>query len=269
MKTLDGQTIFTYMTNLSDKFIEEAAYPLPTSHEPTSVKPSWWQKVGHLVNSPVGVALICGVVSLGILAGIVMAGRNAPPTPPVGGTVSADTEADTEVESTTEYHPAPISSEAEALEAAKAYILSKNMKLPTDLENLRCYASYYQASQIYWVFFRYDLADIETDYRLNFDITPDGVITNVHESSWDENSYFMVYTENDVRVAKDRITDTNDGSFYFDEKDGKLFVCKEVIVPLTPPPAVTDEEGNGYVYGGCGFDHDHVFYREEVRHKDK
>lgn len=91
MKTLDGQTIFTYMTGISDIYIEEAAYPqeIPTI-QPS--KPTLWQRMSDFFNHPVGVALICGVVAIGVLVGIVMAGRNPPPTP-AGHDTSAESQA--------------------------------------------------------------------------------------------------------------------------------------------------------------------------------
>jgi len=48
-------------------------------------------------------------------------------------------------------------------------------------------------------------------------------------------------------------------SFYLQEdEEGYLCLCTEAIVKLDPP----DE--NGYVMGGCGYDHDHLFFKEKL-----
>lgn len=82
--------IATALTNINDQYINEAA-EMPRAVAPVS-KVSFWSRLSHAANSPVGVACICAVVALGVLGGIIWAGRNAPTgtpiTPPVGGTSS-------------------------------------------------------------------------------------------------------------------------------------------------------------------------------------
>lgn len=108
MKKLDGQTIFAYMTGIDDKYIEEAAYATVTA--PTAPeRVSRWSKLSRAVNHPAGVAVICGIVALGVLGGIIWAGRNAPTgtpvTPPVGDTSITETEAEAESTSPSETEP--------------------------------------------------------------------------------------------------------------------------------------------------------------------
>ena len=51
-------------------------------------------------------------------------------------------------------------------------------------------------------------------------------------------------------------------SFHIEKDDnGYLYLCREVIVELEPP------EENGYVMGGCGYDHDHLFFKEKISSK--
>ena len=51
-------------------------------------------------------------------------------------------------------------------------------------------------------------------------------------------------------------------NFYFLETDGYLCLCSEIIVDIDPPKYETDEDGNSY--GGCGIDHDHLFFTENI-----
>ena len=51
-------------------------------------------------------------------------------------------------------------------------------------------------------------------------------------------------------------------NFYFMEIDGYLCLCSEIIVDIDPPKYETDEDGNSY--GGCGIDHDHLFFTEKI-----
>ncbi|MBQ8407312.1 MAG: hypothetical protein IJY39_00460 [Clostridia bacterium] len=48
--------------------------------------------------------------------------------------------------------------------------------------------------------------------------------------------------------------------FYFTEQDG--YLCPEIIVDIDSPEYQTDE--NGYSYGGCGIDHEHIFFSEKI-----
>ena len=161
-----------------------------------------------------------------------------------------------------DYTPSAINSEDEAVAAAKTYIASTGMALPVPVEDLRGRAYYYENRKEYWVYLEYYIADILTDYKIEVTILADGRVTEVDEESWDENSYFVVYNDKDVRAAVERLCFNNDigsAAYYFEFRDGKLYVCCEVIVSLTPPPGQED--------GGCGIDHDHVFYKEEVHHE--
>lgn len=49
-------------------------------------------------------------------------------------------------------------------------------------------------------------------------------------------------------------------AWYLEDSDGELFLAVEMIIDLEPP---TCESGE-YVGGGCGIDHDHIFFREPI-----
>ncbi len=80
MKAMSGFDIFEKMTNVNDKFIEEAAeMPNP---EVAVVKASRWERFSHFMNSGWGVAMVCGIVAIGVMAGIIAAGRATGPIKP-------------------------------------------------------------------------------------------------------------------------------------------------------------------------------------------
>ena len=169
-----------------------------------------------------------------------------------------------------DYNPAPVSTEDEAIQAVLKYLTTQDAAYPLWLHDLQASATYMERQSAYRVTLQHHIASIPTDYCIRATITNDGHVFEVEETSWNKDSYFLQYTDKDVRAAVERLCFNNDigsAAYYFEFIDGKLYVCCEVIVSLTPPPAVTDEEGNEYVDGGCGIDHDHVFYKEEVRHE--
>lgn len=77
--------IASSITNIDDTYIQEALDMPMTEADSIPQKRTFWQKLSDVVNSPWGVACVCAVVALGVLVGIVAAGRNAPSaTPPIG-----------------------------------------------------------------------------------------------------------------------------------------------------------------------------------------
>lgn len=99
MTTMSGFEIFEKITGINDRFIEEAA-EMP-SPELAVVKTSRWERFSHFINSGWGVAMICAIVAVGVMVGIIAAGRvGGPFVPPVSsgaqptdvGTSNADTE---------------------------------------------------------------------------------------------------------------------------------------------------------------------------------
>ena len=102
MKAMNGFDIFEKLTNVNDKFIEESAeMPGPAS---AAAKASRWERFSHFINSGWGVAMICGIVAVGVMAGILAASRaGGPEMPPISSgeqpTEVAPTDTDAEQES--------------------------------------------------------------------------------------------------------------------------------------------------------------------------
>lgn len=70
---MKGDIAMKKLDLISDEYIREAEIPENLDIIVTE-KHSFWQKLSHFMNSPVGVAMLCAVVSLSVLAAIVMAG---------------------------------------------------------------------------------------------------------------------------------------------------------------------------------------------------
>ena len=93
MKAMSGLDVFEKMTNVNDRFIEEAAeMPNP---EQAVVKTSRWERFSHFMNSGWGVAMICCLVAAAVMTGIIAVGRAGGPfVPPVSSDIQP-TEAET------------------------------------------------------------------------------------------------------------------------------------------------------------------------------
>ncbi len=44
------------------------------------------------------------------------------------------------------------------------------------------------------------------------------------------------------------------------DQEGNLLLCAEVIVKITP----AIESGEDFMGGGCGIDHEHIFFSERI-----
>lgn len=101
---MTGQEAFRKITHISDRFIEEVAADMAMSPAPVRRKGSDrpLSPLARFLNSAPGVALICGVVALGTLTAIVIAGRNADPVLPPAVTVETGQETDMHTEPPTE-----------------------------------------------------------------------------------------------------------------------------------------------------------------------
>ncbi len=275
MKRMNGFDIFEKMTNVNDKFIEEAAeMPNP---ELAVVKTSRWERFSRFMNSGIGVAMICGIVAVAVMVGIIAAGRAGgsvvPPIIPGGHMEETSKNRETQrYESRTDESgshetapeetqpplPTSINSEEEAIAAAKRYLQSLEREFLFPLDALTASAHFWQGGEReYWVTFTYVLAGIQTNYDIRITVTPDGKFKDFRERSWEENAYLLDYTEEDVEAALSRMEGGE--AFWLSYEDGKLYVCSEAIVSY-PPKTPGDS--------GCGIDHDHVFCEEEVIHTE-
>lgn len=63
----------------------------------------------------------------------------------------------------------------------------------------------------------------------------------------------------EMKIIEQAPQEFKSSSFHIQEdEDGYLCLCREVIVELEPPVE------NGYIMGGCGYDHDHLFFNERL-----
>ena len=90
---MKGELVFRKMTNLEDSFIEEADFGLDDG----LMAPTFPQKLGKFFTSGLGVAVICGVLGLGIFGAILWSGQHDPFVPPIS---TVESEAETEAEAT-------------------------------------------------------------------------------------------------------------------------------------------------------------------------
>lgn len=108
---MTGFNAFKKITHISDTFIEEAAF----DHEivPAVIlkpKQGFWASIASFFGSAAGVAVICGVISIGMITGISILGRgnshnNPASTVDVTTTDVQDTESDAETETEAETKP--------------------------------------------------------------------------------------------------------------------------------------------------------------------
>ena len=81
----------------------------------------------------------------------------------------------------------------------------------------------------------------------------------------DYKSYVMRTDLQMLRAAEEKISGelskySGEPAWYLEKGDGQLFLTVEMIVDLEPP---TSDDGE-YEMGGCGIDHDHLFFREPI-----
>jgi hypothetical protein len=99
---MTGYNAFKKITHISDTFIEEAAF----DHEivPAVIlkpKQGFWASIASFFGSAAGVAVICGVISIGMITGITMLGRGNShnnPASTVGATITEGMITDTQNE---------------------------------------------------------------------------------------------------------------------------------------------------------------------------
>ncbi len=77
---MKGDTAMKKLDLISDEYIREAEIPEDLDVIVTP-KRGFWKGFSRFINSPVGVAILCAVVSLGVLFAVVMAGQNGWNTP--------------------------------------------------------------------------------------------------------------------------------------------------------------------------------------------
>ncbi len=79
-----GLSLYALMNDMSDELINESDIRGCAVVKPKRERSG---RFSAFMNHPAMVAVLCAVVSLGVLVAVVMAGREGPVTPPVGGTL--------------------------------------------------------------------------------------------------------------------------------------------------------------------------------------
>lgn len=89
-------------------------------------------------------------------------------------------------------------------------------------------------------------------------------IESINEAEYSR--YLPYVTEESIRDAEDALAeslaeyDRSTGYYISFDSDGYLCLCAEVIVDIDPPSS--DEDGE--LEGGCGIDHEHIFFSERI-----
>lgn len=92
-------------------------------------------------------------------------------------------------------------------------------------------------------------------------------IKSINEAEYSR--YLPYVTEESVRDAEEALDkslaeyDRSSGYYISFDSDGYLCLCAEVIVDIEPPSS--DEDGE--LVGGCGIDHEHIFFSERISSK--
>ncbi|MBQ9781145.1 MAG: hypothetical protein IJW00_09400 [Clostridia bacterium] len=104
-------------------------------------------------------------------------------------------------------------------------------------------------------------------YRLSIIINQNGDVFSFKSQDWAENTPYI--NEADIEAAKIRLKEAHPEGYFephLEVINGVLYVGFEHIISIDPPNVETNEAGDIIINGGCGFDHEHVFYKEEVVH---
>lgn len=121
----------------------------------------------------------------------------------------------------------------------------------------------------YFISYHLSFLGINTDehYSITLDKEMELVETNAYNKG-----EFAKYIGDEAFIRKLNVVKKNienqtaeyneTNNFYFMETDGYICLCSEIIVKIDPPKYETDEDGNSY--GGCGIDHDHLFFTENI-----
>ncbi|MBE6586159.1 MAG: hypothetical protein E7645_06510 [Ruminococcaceae bacterium] len=161
----------------------------------------------------------------------------------------------------------PAKSKEKALEIAENHM--RQQDIPIDLDQFRVSAvGVDMDSGYYHVSYVLPLGGIATSYRFTMKVTYSGQIRDYEGSTWDPRAYYATYTDEDVLATVAKMNGVKAEECYFKYENGKLYVCAEVIKSIIPPRVETDEAGNEFISSGCGIDHEHVFYEEEVIHTE-
>ncbi len=127
------------------------------------------------------------------------------------------------------------------------------------LDSFECKITQTSNPQIYSVKYNYRLCGMHTyeSYSIRLNVVEGGfaLIDTYGSNEGDYSQYHTMCTPEKLKKAQAELTEQSgeESGGYLKVRDGQLLLVTEVIVSLTPPPGADPS-------GGCGIDHDHVFY---------
>ena len=234
---MNGMIIYESLSHIDDAFILDS---MPPPVKKTAKKPRF-QALSNFVNSGIGAAVISGIVALGVLIAIVMAGRAAPLTPP------------SPFEDTT----AQNGHSAAAMEAFEAAIAGDVCVIDRDQGEIKLEDCRFPSDNV-------KLSDCEILYKVILDMDGDGTVEYVIQSVAKDHIVLRYHQGNVYSYSFDSYQFYNlntDGSFYWIDPvksenwsrglsqlvfDGATVTFKE-IYRISPPD---DEEAREYYVDG-------------------
>ncbi len=253
------------LSQMDEDLILEAlpAAWFPMIGKPRRPKKHPFRALGRFAESGWGVAIISGIVALGVLVAVILAGQKTPDNPPVIGPGGNDSHQMTESET----EAVTLSSEESAVRAfADRELLTAYPALSAiDLSSFRITVSeHVSKAGTFTVRYRYDLCDLPTDetYTVRLIRTDSDASFTLDECS---GVYTGQYTQfhricstarmEEARAELDKQTDPQyDAVSYLGiDQAGNLILQAEQIVDIITPGSLLGQEG-------CGIDHDHKFY---------
>ena len=188
---MNGMIIYESLSHIDDAFILDS---MPPPVKKTAKKPRF-QALSNFVNSGIGAAVISGIVALGVLIAIVMAGRAAPLTPP------------SPFEDTT----AQNGHSAAAMEAFEAAIAGDVCVIDRDQGEIKLEDCRFPSDNV-------KLSDCEILYKVILDMDGDGTVEYVIQSVAKDHIVLRYHQGNVYSYSFDSYQFYNlntDGSFYW------------------------------------------------------
>ncbi len=120
------------------------------------------------------------------------------------------------------------------------------------------------------VSYTFVLCGIRTEERFSVELTPELEVKRTYSDNIGKYSKYLndIEFKTAVEAAKAKIDEkaasyNETPHYYFIEEEGYLCLCTELIVNIDPPNYETDDDGT-VIDGGCGIDHDHIFFTERI-----
>lgn len=190
-------------------------------------------------------------------------------------TSKVSSEATSEAVSETVFEPIETQTDREDMDFSPAEldVIAVADKIFTDTYGFEDLSLFYvrimELKDKYFVSYHLSFLGMNTDehYSIYIDKEMELVETNAYSegefSKYIGDDAFISALSTAKKAIENQTAEYNEtNNFYFMETDGYICLCSEIIVKIDPPRYETDEEGNSY--GGCGIDHDHLFFTEKI-----